>query len=513
MEFVNIYLLPFFSWVLQTSMMASVMVGLILLIKAVLGNRLSPRWHYLLWMLVILRLLLLWAPESSFSIYNMLPYSPETSPTFHIISSLPSEESVVPSSSMHDEGKKVESASLSLYTLGLFIWIVGVFCFGMVAIVVNRRVYLHIKKQSIITDPRVIQLFERCKKKMSVKRSIPLVVSNGISSPTVFGFMRPRILLSDTLLQTLGDKQLQFIFYHELAHIKRNDVGINLLMNALLLLHWFNPLLWYAYYRMREDQEIACDARALTYIDSEQKIEYGHTIIRLLEHYSRNQHLPSLANLVGSKNQLKRRILMIKNFHKASYRLSTLGLVAAIVISGASLVNAKAPSQNIEKLYAGTYKKITSSEALADKDVKAAIDRVYDLFPETKSYEISAYEDVVSGEHPHDKYVIRLEKGSEEFFHFAVDSKTGEVSYTIQSLTASEVLSYENAKSGVDKIHALHPETKSYEITSANVVDNFVSNFSRYNITFSEKDSKRSITFGIDAKTGEIIPEKKEDNL
>ncbi|QOT01394.1 M56 family metallopeptidase [Brevibacterium sp. JNUCC-42] len=503
-------------------MMASVMVGLILLIKAVLGNRLSPRWHYLLWILVILRLLLLWAPESSLSIYNMLPYSHnmlpyshETSPTFHIISSLPSEESVVPSSPMHDEGKKVESASLSLYTLGLFIWIVGVFCFGMVAIVVNRRVYLHIKKQSIITDPRVIQLFERCKKKMSVKRSIPLVVSNGISSPTVLGFMRPRILLSDTLLQTLGDKQLQFIFYHELAHIKRNDVGINLLMNALLLLHWFNPLLWYAYYRMREDQEIACDARALTYIDSEQKIEYGHTIIRLLEHYSRNQHLPSLANLVGSKNQLKKRILMIKNFHKASYRLSTLGLVAAIVISGASLVNAKAPSQNTvaqnqdsEGLYAGAYKKITASEALADKDVKAAIDQVHALFPETKSYEISAYEDVVSGEQEHDKYVIRLNEDSEEFFHFAVDSKTGKVSYTIKSLTASEVLSYDNAKSGVDKIHALHPETKSYEITSANVVDNFVSNFSRYNITFSDKDSKDLITFGIDGKTGEIIPDK-----
>ncbi|QDX91851.1 hypothetical protein EEL30_05405 [Brevibacillus laterosporus] len=55
---------------------------------------------------------------------------------------------------------------------------------------------------------------------------------------------------------------------------------------------------------------------------------------------------------------------MIKNFHKASYRLSTLGLVAVIVISGASLVNAKAPSQNTvaqkqdsEKLYAGGFKK------------------------------------------------------------------------------------------------------------------------------------------------------------
>ncbi|QOS98351.1 hypothetical protein JNUCC42_17820 [Brevibacterium sp. JNUCC-42] len=210
---------------------------------------------------------------------------------------------------------------------------------------------------------------------------------------------------------------------------------------------------------------------------------------------------------------------MKKNLKKTSVRLTALGLVTAIALSGGLLVSANenptqntvAQNQDSEKLYAGTYKKITASEALADKDVKAAIDRVHALFPETKSYEISAYEDVVSGEQEHDKYVIRLNEDSEEFFHFAVDSKTGKVSYTIKSLTASEVLSY--AKSGVDKIHALHPETKSYEITSANVVDNFVSNFSRYNITFSDKDSKESITFGIDGKTGEIIPEKKEDNL
>ncbi|PCN44823.1 hypothetical protein B9C88_09015 [Brevibacillus laterosporus] len=207
---------------------------------------------------------------------------------------------------------------------------------------------------------------------------------------------------------------------------------------------------------------------------------------------------------------------MKKNLKKSSVRLAALGLVTAISLSGGLQVRANenptqntvAQNQDSAGLYAGAYKKITASEALADKDVKAAIDRVYAQFPETKSYEINAYEDVVSkGEY--DKYVIRLEKDSENFFHFAVDAKTGKVSYTIQSLTATEVLSY--AKSGIDKICTLYPETKSYEITSANVIDNYVSNFSRYNITFSEKDSKRSITFGINAKTGEIItPDKKE---
>jgi len=207
---------------------------------------------------------------------------------------------------------------------------------------------------------------------------------------------------------------------------------------------------------------------------------------------------------------------MKKNFKKTSVRLASLGLVTAIALSG-GLVSAKEtptkvkPTQNnaVQNkdsvgLYAGAYKKITTTEALADKDVKAAIDRVHLLFPETKSYEMNAYEDVVS-KGDYDKYVIRLEKDSKNFFHFAIDAKTGDVSYTIQSIKASEVLSYPNVQSGVDKIHALYPETKSYEITSANVIDNFVNKFSRYNITFSEKDSQQSIAYGIDAKTGEVI--------
>ena len=62
---------------------------------------------------------------------------------------------------------------------------------------------------------------------------------------------------------------------------------------------------------MREDQELACDAYALTFIDKEEQIAYGHTIITLLEHYS--YQVPSLANLSRNKRTLKRRIIMIKN--------------------------------------------------------------------------------------------------------------------------------------------------------------------------------------------------------
>ncbi|SFP30754.1 hypothetical protein SAMN05518683_10433 [Salibacterium halotolerans] len=209
----------------------------------------------------------------------------------------------------------------------------------------------------------------------------------------------------------------------------------------------------------------------------------------------------------------------MQKLKKTAVSLSTLGLVAAVTLSGESLVSAQensnqgieAQEQDSEELHAGAFKKITAAEALEDKDVKAAMNQVYDLFPETESYEINAYENVVSEEN-YDKYVIRLKDDGENFFHFAVDAKTGDVSYTIQSLEASEVRSYPNAEKGIDEIHAAHPELKSYEITGVNVVDNFIKDFSRYNITFSDNGSNQSMTFGIDAKTGEIIhsPENNE---
>ena len=127
-------------------------------------------------------------------------------------------------------------------------------------------------------------------------------------------------------MKVLNKQQLQYVFYHELAHIKRNDVAVKLCTSVQSD-------------SAREDQELACDAYALTFIDKEEQIAYGHTIITLLQHYS--YQVPSLANLSRNKRTLKRRIIMIKNSKKKSYRLSLLGIIAIAAIAGGFLLNAR----------------------------------------------------------------------------------------------------------------------------------------------------------------------------
>ncbi|XOK59492.1 M56 family metallopeptidase [Paenibacillus elgii] len=399
----SLSLLSFFDWVLETSLMAGVLAGLVLLVKVIAGNKLSPRWHYMLWLVIIARLLLPWAPESSFSVYNLLSYGQEAlrtpdapSPRLPVASPVHQEMTNNTPTKTAPVGTKQEppvqtaelvekqpSASFSIHKLAFVVWLLGAVCLGILTVAANRRVYARLAKQPVITDPGIVGLFEQCRETMAIRQSIPLITAGPISSPAVFGFMRPRVVLSDSLMNMLDDRQLRYIFYHELAHVKRKDVAVNWLMNGFLILHWFNPVLWYAYYRMREDQEIAADALALSYIGAEQKESYGHTIIRLLEHYATLYPTPGMANLSGGKQQIKRRIVMIKNYHKKSYRWSALGLASVIALSSVTLVNAKDPesaSGNLsappviatESSGASQAKKLTIHDIPLDKNVVEA---------------------------------------------------------------------------------------------------------------------------------------------
>ncbi|KAA6458911.1 MULTISPECIES: M56 family metallopeptidase [Bacillus cereus group] len=365
--FQHISLSTVFDWIINTSIMASILVALILSVKMVLKNKLTARWHYIMWFILIVRLILPWSPDSSYSIYSLLLTDFE--PSYSMLQ--PTSEAIAPNKEIGETALNItenneqpnldakDSAnhvrqpakeSKSLYEILSYIWLVGAVCFALITITVNKNLTLYLQKQRPITDKRVLDILNRCKREMNIQKQIPLIFAGKLSSPTLVGIRNPKILLTENQISTLDDNQLRFIFYHELAHYKRKDVRINWIMHHLLILHWFNPILWYASKCMREDQEIACDALALTYVNSGDKLEYGHTIIALLEHHSNLYPMPGVANLSKNKKTLKRRILMIKKYNKKSYRWSALGMTVVIGVSAFSLINAKAEKPDTETI-------------------------------------------------------------------------------------------------------------------------------------------------------------------
>ncbi|MFH1882826.1 MAG: M56 family metallopeptidase [Planctomycetota bacterium] len=85
---------------------------------------------------------------------------------------------------------------------------------------------------------------ESCRRSMGVKRKLVLKISANTTSPAVCGLFRPVILVPQNLTSSLSSSQLRAVLLHELAHIRRGDLWVNLAQTVLQIIYFYNPLLW-----------------------------------------------------------------------------------------------------------------------------------------------------------------------------------------------------------------------------------------------------------------------------
>ena len=166
----------------------------------------------MLWIVLMIRLLLPWSPDSSYSIYSLLSYSSSVSEV--IPKNMPATENIVNIESdrkveLESNSKMVTKTSepevkvssekqttFSLYKLALYVWLAGVIILA-ITFLTNRRLYSYIKKQPDITDEQVTTVFNRCKQSMKMKKAVSLRLAGKIASPTVFSFFRESITIKN----------------------------------------------------------------------------------------------------------------------------------------------------------------------------------------------------------------------------------------------------------------------------------------------------------------------------
>ncbi|HQX52532.1 MAG TPA: M56 family metallopeptidase, partial [Planctomycetaceae bacterium] len=98
---------------------------------------------------------------------------------------------------------------------------------------------------------------------LNIRQHVTLLLHPDKTIPVVWGIFRPRLMLP-LAAQSWSDEQLRSVLLHELAHIKRRDVLGQLLAQFACALHWFNPLVWFAAWRLHVERERACDDLVLT---------------------------------------------------------------------------------------------------------------------------------------------------------------------------------------------------------------------------------------------------------
>ena len=180
------------------------------------------------------------------------------------------------------------------------------------------------------------RVLERCKAELRVQRTVRVLESCAVDSPTVVGWLRPTILLPLGLDARLGAARLRHVLLHELAHIKRNDVLVSWIAALAQLLHWFNPAVWQAGRLMRADMESASDAHVLSRLSRAERSEYGDMLLHLADS---DAGRPSYGlGIADHHSDLKARLIGIARFSPASFTVSLAAAIALVILSGAALI-------------------------------------------------------------------------------------------------------------------------------------------------------------------------------
>jgi beta-lactamase regulating signal transducer with metallopeptidase domain len=318
---------------LKASWQGAVIVLLVLAAQYFLGRRWRPCWRHALWLLVVARLALPATLASPVSLFNVFTVSRQAA-SIAKNRATPSPAQIKPSVQNADAdfaGAPSRGGGVSMW---LWLWAAGA---GVMAVGLGANHYrLHrsVTRRRLLIDESVLNLLEDCKQRMGVRTPITVVETPAVDGPCLFGVLRPRLLLPPRFTRQFSLDELRYVFLHELGHVKRHDLPLGWLMAWLQVLHWFNPLVWLAFSRLRLDRELACDALALSHAEEKDLKPYGRTLVKLLENFGDSLRAPGLAGIVEDKQQMKERILMIAKFHKSNRGFA----VAAALLAGLGLV-------------------------------------------------------------------------------------------------------------------------------------------------------------------------------
>jgi beta-lactamase regulating signal transducer with metallopeptidase domain/uncharacterized protein involved in exopolysaccharide biosynthesis len=344
-----------FAWICHTSLSAAVLIAFVLAIQFAFGKYLSPRWRYALGLLVLLRFLLPFAPASSFSVFNLASHSAQPAPVpaapEYISTQLPSlplpavssapavpelfspKPAIIPIASVTHAAISTPPARITIRGLAPWIWLAG---FVALLLTVAGQYHLFVRKLGrweLVAEPRVLELLQGCRTTLGLRRPVILLAATGLDTPALFGLLRPRLLIPADMLRRLDDRELRHILLHELTHLQRGDLLVNWALILVRAAHWFNPLVWLAFRRLRADQELACDAAVIARLAHDERRSYGHTLLKLLDQFSSHGLCPGLVPFITNKQIIKRRIVMISNFQPAG-RFAACAALALLLTLG-----------------------------------------------------------------------------------------------------------------------------------------------------------------------------------
>ena len=344
-------------WLLRTSLEASILILAVLGLRMMLGTRLSPAWRIGLWMLVGAKLMLPafipagfglggWfqaaAPETRSAIMASAysPDSPFVSQANTTLSTTPAFEKMASGLPTHSR------SSLSIPQFLLAAWLAGAAAVFGVAFIRQQRFNAFLRRRPRANSPLLTSHLSPLTSRLNIAPPEIVLMPSG-TTPAMVGIRKPKLLLPEDWDTRFDERSLRHVMLHELLHVKQHDLLWNWAATAVQALHWFNPLVWFVVSRFQADRELRCDAGALKILAPSERLDYGHTLLRIQETFFAPPTIAGLAPCVRNHPTLRQRILMIATPTTRQPWLHALLVLTLSLLVGYSFTTARAQEKEV----------------------------------------------------------------------------------------------------------------------------------------------------------------------
>jgi bla regulator protein BlaR1 len=335
-------------WLQRTSIEASLLILAVLGLRLMLGTRLSPAWRIGLWMLVGAKLMLpafipvgfglgAWASDETVAVREVIEASSPAGQTSIL---------ALNTVSLPDAPAE-RSWSFSLQVLLTWIWLLGVAAVFFGACYRQRRFDRYLRTRRVANDPHLQSLLRSLCSRAGVPHTPTVVLMPAGTTPALVGLRQPKILLPSDWQTLFTDRSLRHVLLHELLHIRHRDLLWNWAATAVQALHWFNPLVWFVVSRFQADRELRCDAGALAILAPSERLDYGHTLLRIQETFFAPPAIAGLAPCVRNHPTLRQRILMIATPTTRQPVIQALLVLTLSVLVGYSFTTVRAAEKEV----------------------------------------------------------------------------------------------------------------------------------------------------------------------
>ena len=245
------------GWDLMSGSANAAVLGILVLgVRWLLRRHLSPDWRLILSGLVLARLVWPWEIPSPVSLFNV------TAPLLPPMNA--------------------RSFPMDGWRWCLAAWAAGVVVRVAWVMADWRRLQQRIA-QSQLAPSSLVDLWNNATREESkFSRRVPIRQSPEVGGPCLAGLIQPCLLVPPNLAEQFSQKEIRLIFLHEIAHLRRYDLWLNVLLETVRTVHWFNPVVGWVLRRWREDREEACDVHALS-ADRVSNVLYGQVLLKCLE--------------------------------------------------------------------------------------------------------------------------------------------------------------------------------------------------------------------------------------